>query len=459
MNFNKDTKIGSIPNEWDVYTVKKLIKDNVIFRPMDGNHGSIHPKTSDYVKEGIPFIMAKDLLNNNIDIINCKFITEEKAKSLKKGFAKKGDILLTHKATIGRTVIVQEIPYKFVVLTPQVTYYRIRNKDMLNNIYLKYYFDYDKFQSLLKLWSGSGSTRLYLGITAQQKLPIVVPPLAEQKAISKILSSLDEKIELNDQINKNLEEMAQAIFKHWFVDFEFPDDNGKPYKSSGGKMIESELGMIPEGWEVFKIVDLPIKITDYVANGSFKSLKENVTVTDKKDYALFIRNTDLKNNFKSNIKYVNKHSYEYLKKTKLYGGEVIISNVGDVGSVYLCPHYEIPMTLGNNVILVNSLNKDKFYNYYLYRYFKSSFGQKKIKAITGGSVQSKFNKTDFRNLKIIIPDYKIIKIYNIIFNVIEKKFFNNYIQNEKLSSLRDTLLSKLMSGEIRVPLDKEGGTQ
>ena len=77
-----------------------------------------------------------------------------------------------------------------------------------------------------------------------------VPPLAEQKAIANILSTLDEKIEVNNQINKTLENMAQAIFKQWFVDFEFPNEDGEPYKSSGGEMVESELGMIPKGWEV-----------------------------------------------------------------------------------------------------------------------------------------------------------------------------------------------------------------
>ena len=104
----------------------------------------------------------------------------------------------------------------------------------------------------------SGRQRVQMDVLEQTKL--LIPPLREQKAIANILSTLDEKIETNNQINEKLEEMAQALFKRWFVDFEFPNENGKPYKSSGGEMVESELGMIPKGWEVSSLD----KIADYL---------------------------------------------------------------------------------------------------------------------------------------------------------------------------------------------------
>ena len=279
-----------------------------------------------------------------------------------------------------------------------------------------------------------------------------IPTLKEQQAIANILSTLDEKIETNNQINKKLEEMAQAIFKQWFVDFEFPNENGDPYKSSGGEMIESEMGMIPKGWIISRINDLPIVVTDYVANGSFKSLKDNVSIYDNENYAIFMRNTDLKCNFQSGKKYVDKNSYDFLSKTKLFGGELIISNVGDVGSVYLCPYFSIPMTLGNNVIMINSTGSVSF-NYFLYSFFKSREGQGFIDCITGGSAQPKFNKTDFRNLKLMIPGEGILIIYNNIIGVVEEKIMDNRNENDRLLILRDNLLPKLMSGEIRVQID------
>ena len=120
-------------------------------------------------------------------------------------------------------------------------------------------------------------------------------------------------------------------------------------------------------------------ITDYVANGSFASLKENVTLFNEPEYAHFIRNTDLKNGYFS--VYVDRHSYNFLSKSSLFGGEVIISNVGDVGSVFLCPKLDKPMTLGNNIIMLRP--SDEKLKSYLYMWFKYGFGNHLIKGITG----------------------------------------------------------------------------
>ena len=96
--------------EWEETTVGELVKQGILERPLDGNHGSIHPRGADFVASGVPFIMASDLVGGGIDTVNCSFITIEQAKSLRKGFAKRGDVLISHKATLGRTAIIGEIP-------------------------------------------------------------------------------------------------------------------------------------------------------------------------------------------------------------------------------------------------------------------------------------------------------------------------------------------------------------
>lgn len=310
-----------------------------------------------------------------------------------------------------------------------------------------------KLPELLKMATGSTFPNVTRSMLTDMR--ILIPTGSEMIKINNLLESVEDKMENNNQINKKLEAMAQVIFKHWFVDFEFPNENGEPYKSSGGEMVESELGMIPKGWEVKTIKELPVIVTDYVANGSFKSLKENVTLYDEYNYALFMRNTDLKCNFKSGKKFVDKHSYEFLAKSKLYGGEIIISNVGDVGSVYLCPHFNVPMTLGNNVIMINTIQENCDFNIFLFRLFKSFLGRHMINSITGGSAQPKFNKTDFRNLKLVVPNENVLNIYNKISKTTEKMILDNNIENDKLSEIRDTLLPKLMSGEIRVTIESD----
>ena len=138
--------------------------------------------------------MANNLADGFVDFSQCAFVTEKQAKTLRKGFAKPDDVLLTHKATLGRVAIVP-MNYKYIILTPQVTYYRI--KKWLSNIYLRYYFASSYFQSVLESFAGGGSTRAYIGITKQYELPIYLPCKSSMESITKVLSSLERVRTLN----------------------------------------------------------------------------------------------------------------------------------------------------------------------------------------------------------------------------------------------------------------------
>lgn len=202
--------------EWIKTNVEKLIQENILFAPKDGNHGNIHPKSSDYVKTGIPFIMASDIKNGKVDFTKCAYLKKEQADSLQKGFAKVGDVLLTHKGTVGEVALVNELEFPYIMLTPQVTYYRIKEKSKMVNIYLATFFCSDSFQKNLLSVSGGG-TRAYVGITEQQKLGIVYPKnIEEQKKIASCLSSLDEIItaqaEKIEQLKQHKKGLMQRLF-------------------------------------------------------------------------------------------------------------------------------------------------------------------------------------------------------------------------------------------------------
>lgn len=197
---------------WEIAPVEKWVKDKFIERPMDGNHGDKHPKASDYVSSGVPFIMANNLTDGKIDYYSCNYITEKQANSLDKGFSKAGDVLITHKGTIGRTAIVDD-EFDFIMLTPQVTYYRIIKG--LNNKYLKAYFDSDYFQTEIFKIAGSGTTRAYIGITAQNKLPIIVPPMELQNQFVDFIQQVDKsKLELQQTI-LGLENTVKSLIKQY----------------------------------------------------------------------------------------------------------------------------------------------------------------------------------------------------------------------------------------------------
>ena len=338
-------------------------------------------------------------------------------------------ILFPRKGTLNNIMFV-ESPF----WTVDTMFWSIINTDKVDPKFLFYSICKRDFASM-----NVGSAVPSMTVNILNDIQISYPKnIEDQRRIASILSSLDRKIELNNKINADLEEMAQAIFKNWFVDFE-------PFKD--GKFVNSELGRIPEGWKVGKITDIGCLITDYVSNGSFASLKQNVHLYETKEYAQFIRNTDLKTNTFS--VYVDKHSYDFLSKSTLYGNEIIISNVGDVGSVHLCPKLDIPMTLGNNIIMLRPNEKE--YNYFLYLWFKYFSGQGLIQGIKGGSAQPKFNKTDFKNLPLLIPSFEIIERSYWIFESMFSILSSNVKENSRLSLLRDTLLPRLMSGELEVP--------
>ena len=211
-------------------------------------------------------------------------------------------------------------------------------------------------------------------------------------------------------------------------------------------MIETQFGMIPTSFKLMKNGELPMVVTDYVANGSFASLKANVKLYPEDNYAYFIRNTDLKSG--TFEVFVDKPSYDFLSKSTLYGGEIIISNVGDVGSVFLCPKLNKPMTLGNNIIMIRPEQKNL--QYYLFIWFKWLYGQSLIQGIKGGSAQPKFNKTDFRNLLIYLPNDNLLEKFHQTVEPMFELIDEDNSENQSLVVIRDTLLPKLISGEINV---------
>lgn len=194
--------------DWTKYTVQELIDMQYIEPPMDGNHGEIHPKVSDYVSVGVPFIMANNLSDGFVDLTQCAYITEKQAKSLRKGFARPNDVLLTHKATLGRVAIVPE-GYDYIILTPQVTYYRVLKK--ISSVYLKYYFSSNYFQSILEAFAGGGSTRAYIGITKQCELPVYLPCKASMESITKSLEAIEDVRKINQAEILQLNEMRTAL--------------------------------------------------------------------------------------------------------------------------------------------------------------------------------------------------------------------------------------------------------
>ena len=201
-----------IPKEWNIKTFNELIQDNIIDSIQDGNHGEKHPKTSDFVATGVPFIMANNITKDgHVDLKNCNFITYEQYKSLRIGFATENDVLLTHKGTVGLTAIVPS-GVKDIMLTPQVTYYRIKDFSKLDNRYLYTYFQSPMFQNILQGLSEQ-STRAYIGITKQAELNCVYMDITEQKNIGKVVAKINDKLKYEQDVLSKYKQIKQGLMK------------------------------------------------------------------------------------------------------------------------------------------------------------------------------------------------------------------------------------------------------
>ena len=413
--------------EWKTYKLK-----DICIKVTDGSHFS-----PEGIEDGYPMFSVKDMLEYGFDYSKCKRISEIDFNKMKSSgcVPQKGDVLVAKDGSFLKQIFVCEETMDEAILS-SIAIFRPDTSKVCPE-YLCYLIKSPKVYDYISKNCVSGSALPRIVLKAFKEVELDIPSLDMQKSIVARLKCIDDKIRINNRINHNLEEQAQALYKSWFVDFE-------PFK--GGKFIQSRVGLIPETWAIQRICDLPLYISDYVSNGSFASLKENVTLYETPNYAQFIRNTDLK--CRQFSVWVDQKSYEYLAKSKLEGGEIIISNVGDVGSVHICPQLNTPMTLGNNVIMIKPL--DNIYKYFIYMTFKWFHGKDLIKGITGGSAMPKFNKTDFKSLNLLIPDYSTLcKFNSLVSNLFENTISLNS-SNQRLSEIRDTLLPKLMSGELKI---------
>ena len=197
-------------NQVKFHKIQELIDAQVIESPQDGNHGELHPVAKDYVEFGVPFIMANDIREGQLCLESCKRITDAQASRLRIGFAKPGDILLTHKGSVGLTAVVPDSAGEFVMLTPQVTYYRVRDSSQLRPNFLLAAFSSESFQRVL-LNRAKQSTRDYIGILAQRELPITVPDLSIQDQILEKLEHIDGLIYSLKANSKNVSHFSLSL--------------------------------------------------------------------------------------------------------------------------------------------------------------------------------------------------------------------------------------------------------
>ena len=380
---------------------------------------------------GYEFLAFTDVFNNYFVPQTLDNLVNSSEMERVKCSIKRGDVFLTRTSEkldeLGRScVALKDYPNAtFNGFTKRLR--PIGNVEILPE-YAGYYFRSLKFRNAVTSMS-SMTTRASLNNDMISLLTITVPTLEEQENIANILSCLDEKIELNNEMNKTLEEMAQSIFKRWFVDFEFPNENGEPYKSSGGEMVDSELGMIPNGWEVVNYINT----SDIQYGFAFKSKLFN----DKEGKPI-IRIRDISN------------SYTPTYTTEEYNDLYIVTK-NDI-LVGMDGEFKAHIWGGKDSLLNQRVLRirPKDNNSIAYSYFSIKEPLRYLENSKVGTTVIHLGKKDIDNIKIVYPPNNLISKYRDIADNLINKICENKVEIMELLELRDSLLPKLMSGEIKV---------
>lgn len=389
--------------EWKEYKMKDLIEEISM-----GPFGS-DVKKEFYVESGIPILNGSNLQGFKLQEESFGYLTKEKADSLKKSNASRGDIIVTHRGTLGQIVYVPEdSKYDRYVISQSQFRFRC-NKDLVDTPYLVYYFHSRIGQhKILANASQVGVPALARASSTFREIEIKLPDLATQRRISSILSSLDRKIELNNKINATLEEMAQALFKSWFVDFD-------PFKN--GNFIDTEIGKIPEGWRVAELGEfMPIKTGKKDAN----------VASTNGTYPFF--------SCSQGISWTNDYSFE--------GCAILVAGNGDFNVKWYKGKFE---AYQRTYVLIPYEEKLTHLLFYAIKFYL-----KQITQGARGSVIKFITKGNLQNFKIACPQDIANHEIATRFCAINEQIRVNSQQSLTLTHLRDTLLPRLMSGEIEV---------
>lgn len=375
-------------------------------------------------KNSHPYIRVRDLGKSKTLELNSsyEYVDEITQKQIQRYITLKGDILISIVGTIGLIAIVGG-SLNGANLTENCV--KLVKLDNIDSEYLYYYLKSPLGQQNISRGT-VGAVQAKLPIKNIQEFNINCPVLiSDQRRIASILSSLDRKIELNNKINADLEEMAQAIFKNWFVDFE-------PFK--GGKFVDSELGMIPEGWKVGTLGDITKNKSAKVKERNDVKVLSPVTTGE----LVLSEEYFTKQVFSSSIakyKIVNKGNFAYNPARV---------NIGSLGR----NEFDFDGCVSPVYVVFSVL--DGYENYFdLFR--KTDFFKDSVASLAIGGVRQSLSYDDLSSIEVIIPSENAVEEFNNLYNQMKKTIKANKLENSRLSLLRDTLLPRLMSGELEVP--------
>jgi len=432
----KKTEIGMIPEDWEVDSLGNNVEKVFCGRDPSGGKQSHSKNITKY-----RIIQSAPVFDGYLEKSNVGYISQEMYSDLETASLKEEDVLLNQLGdgiTFARSCVVPKeiLP---AIITRSVGCIRC-NKNTLDPWFLNAFLIMPRTKEYIESFD-SGSSRRAIDSGKMRSFLIPIPPLIEQKKIGYFFKIIQDKLELNQHMNQTLEAIGQALFKHWFIDYEFPNEKGLPYRSNGGEMIHSKLGDMPQGWETKEISEVT-QVIDCL------HIKKPINVKEGK---VLLQVFNIESNGKLNLSdfyHVCDSDYEvWTQKIELRKGDCIISKTGRVGAVAQIPD-GLHFGIGRNLVAIRST---KILSTFLLEYLISKYGKQEIQKLTmSGTILRSLHVKHIRKILILLPPSDILKNYEKIARPFRARIENNLKEIDELTNIRDSLIPKLVSGRIRV---------
>jgi len=406
----------------------------------------------EYVDEGVPVIMPQDIENRNVSYEKIAHITLQKAEELSRYAVIKNDIVYARRGDIEKHAFITSSTNGAICGTGCL---RVRVKDTsVNPLFLSYYLDRPETRKWI-VSHAVGSNMPNLNTDILSNIPVELPSKEEQDSIVSVLECIEKQIDNNTTICFDLETMAKLLYDYWFVQFDFPDENGKPYKSSGGKMVWNEQlkREIPVRWSVASFGDCIESINtglnprdNFVLNtgGTIKYLTvKNLTKEGTIDF--------------SSCDYVDESARTIIhRRSDIQIGDVLFASIAPLGRCYIIMSPPTDWDINESVFSIRP-NKENMTSSFLYMSFTNDSFIKKAEGSSTGSVFKGIRIATLQGMQTLLPPKSILDRFD---EQVKPLFVRKALaieENQQLSSLRDFLLPMLMNGQVKIFTESRNG--
>jgi len=423
-------------NQWEVTTLGDICRRGGGFIQTGPFGSQLH--ASDYVEDGIPTIMPKNIGENKVNEDDLSRVAPNDVERLRKYKVQTGDIVYSRRGDVTLRALIREQQNGWLCGTGSLM---IRlGKGIADPKFVSYYLGTTNAREWIQNHA-VGATMPNLNTSIMSAAPIAHPPLPEQQKIAAVLSALDAKIELNQRINAELESIAKTLYDYWFVQFDFPNEKGKPYKSFGGKMVwNDELKReIPLGWEVGRI-------------GEFGEFKNGINYDPSIQGDVDAKIINIRNMSSSKL-FVSQHELDTITLEKknvdkylVTDNDILIARSGIPGATRIMFEYAENTIYCGFIIRfqVNNVNNKNYLLYFLKGMEKNS------KSSSGGTIMPNINQETLKRMVVLMPNEQIISKFNSFISPIFEQINSKAKETQTLTELRDWLLPILMNGQVKV---------